>query len=103
HLGMRPPGSGWSKTSQEGRMAQRGALRAWEAERPVTLEPALSALIDDGFGPSKHAEDPFDAVLGLLSRVEVGVGHGGEGGREDGGVRRVEGWILGQNGGASCG
>jgi hypothetical protein len=100
HLGMTPPGSGWSKTSQGGRLAQREAMMAWVSGRPVELEPAL-ALIEDGFGASRHAEDPFDALIGLLSMLEVVLGHRAEGSPELDEVRRVEGWILGQQA-AAC-
>jgi len=98
HLGMEPPGPRWSKRSQEGRQAQRDPLKAWAGGRPVVLDSHLSALIEDGFGPSKDGEDPLDALLGLLSMLEVVLGHRREGTPDADGVRRVEGWILGQGG-----
>jgi hypothetical protein len=101
HLGMTPPGSGWSKTSQDGRLAQREAMMDWVSERPVELERDLTALIAEGFGPSRHAEDPFDALIGLLSMLEVVLGHRAEGSPDRDEVRRVEGWILGQQA-ATC-
>jgi hypothetical protein len=96
HLGMTPPGRGWSKTSQEGRLEQRDALLGWAARREVEFAPELVELIETGFGPSKDAEDPFDAVLGALSMLEVVLGHRPDGAPRDLAVRQVEGWILGQ-------
>jgi hypothetical protein len=96
HLGMAPPGRAWSKTSQDGRRGQRAALQSWAGSRPVVLDSDLTALIDDGFGPSKSAEDPFDAMLGLMSMLEVGLGYRTAGEPEDDAVAKIEGWILGQ-------
>ncbi len=98
HLGLEPPGPRWSKRRQEGRRAQGDRLKAWADGRPVVLDLELSALVEDGFGPSKDGEDPFDALLGLLSMLEVVLGHRGEGAPDEDPVRRVEGWILGQGG-----
>ena len=96
HLGLEPPGRGWAKTSQEGRQAQAAALRRWADRRGVALAADLAESIDDGFGPGKHQEDPFDALLGVMSMLEVTLGHRPEGGPEDDVIRAVEGWILGQ-------
>ena len=96
HLGITPPGRGWSKRRQEDRAAQRGPILEWVKRRPVYLDRHLSEEIADGFGPSKHAEDPFDALLGLLSMVEVVLGHRSPGAPRREEVRSVEGWILGQ-------
>jgi len=63
----------------------------------VTLNDELVHLIRTGFGPSKSAEDPFDAMLGLLSMIEVVLGFRSEGAPVDEDVRKVEGWILGQS------
>ena len=96
HLGLRPPGRGWSKRTREGRLAQKDRIERWAERRLVTFDGALHHRLADGFGPSTHADDPFDAMLGLLSMIEVATGHrppGAPGTRE---VRTVEGWILGQ-------
>jgi hypothetical protein len=98
HVGLTPPGRGWSKRDQEGRRAQAPSLQAWARERPVDLDDEVRAQIADGFGPSRGAEDPFDAMLGLLSMVEVALGYREEGAPNTEVVRRVEGWILGQAG-----
>lgn len=96
HLGMKPPGRGWSKTSQEGRLAQRDAIEVWAQDRAVRISAPAKELVQTGFGSSKHAEDPFDAMIGLLSMIEVALGHRGDGAPEDPSVTTVEGWILGQ-------
>jgi hypothetical protein len=62
----------------------------------VELHGELQTLVADGFGPSNGAEDPFDAMLGLLSMVEVALGYRGDGAPDLDMVREVEGWILGQ-------
>lgn len=55
-------------------------------------------------GPALRDEEldvsiwPFDAMLGLLSMVEVALGYRSAGAPETEEVRRVEGWILGQEG-----
>ncbi len=96
HLGLTAPGTSWSKRSQAGRAAQAGPLIAWAAERVVTFSDSLVEQLCDGFGPSKDAEDPFDALLGLLSMLEVCTGYRREGTPRDPRVHSVEGWILGQ-------
>jgi hypothetical protein len=96
HLGLGPPGRGWSKRSQEGRQAQAHKLLAWAEACGVHFEDDLRELIKDGFGERKDAEDPFDALLGLLSMIEVALGVRDEGAPLDRVVREVEGWILGQ-------
>ena len=98
HIGLTPPGRGWSKRSQDGRRAQASSIEAWARPRPVELDDALRARIADGFGPSKNAEDPFDAMLGLLSMVEIALGYREVGAPDTEVVRRVEGWIFGQAG-----
>jgi hypothetical protein len=96
HLGLTPPGRGWSKRSQDGRRDQASSIEAWARQRPVELHGELQTLVADGFGPSNGAEDPFDAMLGLVSMVEVALGYRGDGAPDLDMVREVEGWILGQ-------
>jgi hypothetical protein len=50
----------------------------------------------EGFGPSKSGEDSFDALLGLLSMIEVVDGRRDEGGASAKEALIWEGWILGQ-------
>ena len=96
HLGLSPPGVGWSKTSQVGREAQAAKLLEWARVREVELDEQLAQMIRGGFGPKSGAEDPFDAMLGLMSMIEASLGYRDEGEPEDATVRQVEGWILGQ-------
>ena len=95
HLGLPAPGRGWAKTSQDGRRAQAPALLSWADRRGVALADALRDQIADGFGGRRAAEDPFDAVVGLLGMLEVALGHRAPGAPDDHAVRSVEGWILG--------
>ena len=46
------------------------------------------------FAPSKDAEDPFDALVGLLSMLDVLVGYRAAGAPSESAVATVEGWIL---------
>ncbi|MEM8599537.1 MAG: DUF429 domain-containing protein [Bacteroidota bacterium] len=96
HLGMTPPGRGWSKTSPDGRRSQRTALHAWAADRDVRLEGALASAINDGFGDRKEGEDPFDATVGLFGMLDVVLGHRSPGAPRSPSVQRIEGWIFGQ-------
>lgn len=96
HLGLQPPGRLWSKTSQAGRKAQAEKLLEWAKKREVRIGGSLIETIEDGFGDRKSAEDPFDALLGLLSMVDVSLGMREEGMPHDYDLRVVEGWILGQ-------
>lgn len=96
HVGLPAPGRGWSKRSQDGRAARAAAILEWADRRDVVLPPDVSDQISDGFGPSKEAEDPFDAVIGLLSMIEVLMGGRSAGAPQTAAVRQIEGWILGQ-------
>lgn len=96
HLGLTPPGRGWSNRRQEGRREQRELVEAWARRRPVQLDEELRAQIEDGFGASRDAEDRFDSMVGLLSMVEVALGYREDGAPKTVEVRKVEGWILGQ-------
>jgi hypothetical protein len=96
HLGLSPPGRAWGKRSQEGRRTQAPKLLSWAAHRSVTLEAALIETLEDGFGPSKDAEDPFDSLIGLLSMLEVLMGYRPTGLPINGQAAAVEGWIFGQ-------
>ena len=97
HLCMSPPGSGWSKTNQADRASQGEHIRNWLCSRKVHAESQLLKMIGAGFGPSKDSEDPFDAFVGLLSMLEVVLGHRAPGDPCIKQVRSIEGWILGQS------
>ena len=98
HLGL-GPGDARRKQSK-----RRQAARAGSASRlleragrlDLRLNPGLRAAITDGFGPSPDGEDPFDATVGLLGMVNVVLGRRRPGTPCDPEIRRIEGWILGQ-------
>lgn len=94
HLGF--SSARWSKRSQSGRHARGIEIKAWAAQRPVVLAPQAVAEIDDGFGPNKDGEDPFDAFCGLCSMLDVALGIRADGAPTHATVRTTEGWILGQ-------
>jgi len=52
--------------------------------------------IRDGFGTAEAGEDAFDAVLGLMSMIEVLLDHRSDGVPSIGNIRDIEGWIFGQ-------
>ncbi|PAP75712.1 hypothetical protein [Rubrivirga marina] len=97
HVGLPPPGRGWSKRRRDGRCAQGPALFRWAACRPVVFSSQLCALIEDGFGEAATGEDAFDAAVGLFGMIEVVLGHRPPGAPGAPDVRGVEGWILGQS------
>lgn len=71
-------------------------LMHWAERSGVALAASLLALLETGFGDRKDAEDPFDAMLGAFSMIDVILGYRPEGVPEDSGPRNIEGWILGQ-------
>ena len=95
-LGLGAPGSGWSKRSRDDRQRHAHALEAWARSRGVTLTPELVGLIRAGFGDHPDGEDRFDAIVGLMSMIDVVQGHRAEGVPDRADIRDVEGWILGR-------
>lgn len=85
------------KRSQEARIGNSEKLRDWQALAQVRLSPKLEAAIHDGFGSATDGEDRFDAVIGLFGMLNVVRGRRETGEPEDGTIRRLEGWILGQS------
>ena len=98
HLGMSPPGRGWSKTNQSDRAFQGKYIWNWLCSRKIRTESRLLKMIRAGFGPSKDSEDPFDALVGLLSMLEVVLGYRPTGESCVNEIGSIEGWILGQSG-----
>jgi hypothetical protein len=100
HLGVafqRPPDGGPSgKRVQGDRAAQAEALLAAARALGVSLEPALEQQLRDGFGGRADGEDRFDAAVGLLGMLNVVAGRRAAGEPADPELRRIEGWILGQ-------
>lgn len=95
-LGIRIPLPG--KTSQVARKAAGVDITRVTETYGIAPSAELRVAIDDGFGPRKDGEDPFDALLGLLGMIAVATGAQATGiGTPDEPpyVRTVEGWILG--------
>ncbi len=72
-------------------------LLAWAKAAGLKLAPALIAEITDGFGAGAGGDDRFDAVVGLFGMLNVVLGQRAPGEPDDPAVRRIEGWILGQD------
>lgn len=96
HLGMTPPGRAWSKRNQKHRREQGCHLFKWAESRGVPIETDLEDQIRDGFGTAEAGEDAFDAVLGLMSMIEVLLDHRSDGVPSIGHIHDIEGWIFGQ-------
>ena len=75
HIGLTPPGRGWSKRSQSDRKRISNKLFEWVRKRNVSLSPNLENEIRSGFGDSKDGEDRFDSVIGLFSMLETVLGY----------------------------
>ena len=98
HLGI--PLSGGSKRRQADRRHWGGQMLAWAAERQdVRLSSDLGAAVRDGFSGDPTGEDRFDAVVGLMSMLEVITGRRDEGVDASAAAMQVEGWIFGQQSG----
>lgn len=97
HLGMKPPGRSWSKSSRQGRESQAPQLYEWAAVRAVRFTEELKAAIAGGFADGGSGDDRFDATVGLCSMLEVVLGHRSSGAPQDPRIVDVEGWILGAN------
>ena len=93
HLGMTSPGRGWSKKRQSDRKRQGHCLFEWAESRGVPMEDTLKEQVRTGFD---GGDDPFDATVGLMSMIEVVLGHRSDGAPPPGPIREVEGWIFGQ-------
>jgi len=85
------------KRSKNARIANSATLLDWQAQMQARLSAKLEAAILDGFGSAPDGEDRFDAVIGLFGMLNVGRGKPKTGEPEDGTIRRLEGWILGQS------
>ncbi len=84
------------KRVQASRAAQAPRLVAAARELDVELAPELHAQIGDGFGKRPDGEDRFDATVGLLGMLGAVLGRHPAGEPADPEIRRIEGWILGQ-------
>ncbi len=100
HLGVRfgveRAGERSGKRVQDDRRANAEVLLRWASEAGVEVASELREEIEDGFGARSDGEDRFDAVVGLLGMLNVVLGLRSPGNPKDDEVRRIEGWILGQ-------
>lgn len=95
HLGILPPGRGWSKRKQADRAAVGRSLLAHAARVSLVISDPLRQRLEDGFGPLSDGEDPFDATIGLFGMLEVATGRRPASGLLDTTASRIEGWMLG--------
>jgi hypothetical protein len=95
HVGVvfRP---GMSKRRQEDRHIATASLPDWARRRDVAFSAELIAQVKDGFGARPDGEDRFDALIGLLSMIEVVDGRRLERPADRASGIPWEGWILGQ-------
>jgi hypothetical protein len=96
HLGLSLRARG-GKRSHAARSANAPLLLDWARRANVALARALCAEITAGFGCALGADDRFDAVIGLFGLLNVVSGARQSGEPDDPVVRRIEGWILGQD------
>ena len=96
HIGLIPPGRGWSKRSHLDRKRLSNKLFEWIGKRNVCPSPILENEVRSGFGAAKDGEDRFDSVIGLFSMLETVLGYRATGEPKLSCIRSVEGWIFGQ-------
>ena len=96
HLQLRVGAGNKSKRRQADRRDDGDALLDWASAAGVQPAAALAADIRDGFGDSANGEDRFDAIVGLFGMLNVALGLRPPGDPAERVLRRVEGWILGQ-------
>ncbi len=88
---------GWNgKRDQNKRLAVNRHFHDWRKNRPVVFDQKVIDLIEDGFGAKPDGEDPFDALVGLCSMIDVALGIRADGAPDTSQVRNIEGWIFGQ-------
>jgi hypothetical protein len=102
HLGLSLR-TGGGKRSGAARSAAAPLLLDWSRRADLALAPELCAEISAGFGAAPGADDRFDAVVGLFGLINVVSGARPSGEPDDPVVRRIEGWILGQDAAATGG
>lgn len=78
---------------KQDRKAQGQHLFNWAASRGIDMDDILRNQIGAGF---EEGDDAFDAILGLMSMIEVLLGYRSDGAPSDAVVRDIEGWIFGQ-------
>jgi len=84
------------KRSQDGRTTAGNRMLDWASEYGVELAQPVETQIRSGFGDGEDGEDPFDAIAGLCSMIEVVEGRRAEAADLGKSTKSGEGWILGQ-------
>jgi hypothetical protein len=97
HVGIQFAFRGGGKSSQQARRTVGESILTWADRHSVNLTDNARDSIKDGFGASGSGEDQFDALVGLISMIEVVEGKRPEGGTAAEKCKNWEGWILGQN------
>jgi len=72
-------------------------LLKWAKSANVALDPKLRGIVEEGF---PDGDDSFDAAVGLFGMLEVLLSRRESGEPNEESVRKVEGWILGQESGS---
>jgi hypothetical protein len=85
------------KGDAEVRKKAGGALLDWARKANVKLDPDLTHTIEQGF---PDGDDAFDATVGLFGILEVLLGRRLPGDPNEESIRKLEGWILGQQSGS---
>ena len=93
HLGLSTRGS---KRRQTDRIALAEALLGAMTALGCHPDDAMKTSLLNGFGADAAGEDRFDATIGVLGVINVLEGRRPDGIPDDPGLRRWEGWVLGQ-------
>jgi hypothetical protein len=94
HLGFPKNWSG--KTSHRARKERAGDLFKWAKNAGASFSDKVHEMIASGFGERKDGEDPFDALVGACSMIEVVEGRRSAGAPSCELKQKHEGWIFGQ-------
>lgn len=86
----------WSKGTISGRQSVAEKLVAWMTDH-ATPDAGLVEFVSGGFGSRPRGEDQFDALVGLMSMIDVVEGRRSEGNPVTDDVLTWEGWILGMH------
>ena len=97
HFSRSGSGKKGGKRDQNARSHHAEQLFAWAEYAGVELSNKSRAAIQDGFGATPVGEDLFDACIGLFGMLNVVLGFRPPGDPKEDGIRKVEGWILGQD------
>ena len=84
------------KRSRLGRELAGSTILGWASKSHVRFADTIEVQIRCGFGDREDVEDPFDAIAGLCSMIEVVEGRRAEASDLVKFAESCEGWILGQ-------